>query len=120
MARFFWKTGNEKGNQMQSFLLLVVGAVVGAAATFFLASGTLIGVGAGAGIATGVKAGACMTAEAAKEKGFITAEQVGELLTAAGAQITGQAPEVEATFASGDDECAKLVAEMKAAAQKSE
>jgi hypothetical protein len=105
---------------MQSILLLVVGAVVGAAATFFLAGGLLIGAGAGAGLATGVKAGACMTAEAAKAKGFITAEQVGELLTAAGAQITGQAPTVDVTFAGGDQDCAKLVSDMRAAAQKSE
>jgi len=57
---------------MQSFFVLVVGALVGAAATFFLAGGFLIGTGAGAGIVTGVKAGACLTALAANEKGFVT------------------------------------------------
>ena len=105
---------------MKSFLFFVVGAVVGAAAAVFLAGGLLIGTGAGAGIVTGVKAGACLTAEAAKEKAFITPEQVGELLTAAGAQISGEAPSVDASFASGDEECQKLVSDLKAAANKSE
>ncbi len=100
---------------MKSFVLFVVGAVVGAAAVFFLAGGLLIGAGAGAGIVTGVKAGACLTAEAAKEKGYITADQVGELLTTAGAQITGQVPSTDASFAGGDDECQKLIAEMRSA-----
>ena len=104
---------------MQSFLLLVLGALVGVAATFFLAGGLLIGAGAGAGIVTGDKAGACLTAEAAKEKGFVTSEQVDELLAAAGAQITGQAPSVEASFAGGDNDCQKLVSDLKAAADKS-
>ena len=102
---------------MRSFLMFVVGAVVGAAATFFLAGGILTGIGAGAGIATGLQAGACLTAGAAKEKGYITANQVGELLAEAGAQIAGETPTQGTSFAGSDEDCAKIVADLKAAAR---
>ena len=104
---------------MKSVLLFIGGLVVGAVLAFFLASGFAAGVGAGAGIVTGLKAGACLTAEAAREQGLITAEQVDDLLQAAGRQISSSAVAAgDAPLVSGGDaECRKVIADLKAAAQ---
>jgi hypothetical protein len=103
---------------MKSFLLVVSGIIVGAVVTLVLASGMFTGVGAGVGIATGLKAGACLTVEAAKERGFITADQVDDVLNAAVSQIASANIGDEAKLSGGDAECVKLVAELKSAAQK--
>ena len=68
---------------MKGFLIFIVGAILGAIASFVVATG----IGAGVGVATGLQAGACLTVEAAKDKGFITSEQVDEVLAAAAQQI---------------------------------
>lgn len=103
---------------MKSFLLVVVGTVIGAVASLLLAP-VAVGVGAGVGVATGLRAGACLTVEAAKEKGLITAAQVDEVLRAAGKQIASTgAADNEIGLTGGDAECAKVVAELKKAAQK--
>jgi len=105
---------------LKTFLLLVFGAVIGAVITFVVASGLLLGVGAGAGIVTGLKAGACLTAEAAKAKGYITAQQVDELLTAAAKQVASQKLAEESAFTGSDAACQKVIDELKSAAQKAE
>lgn len=103
---------------MKGFLLFVAGLAVGVVAMFLLAP-VVLGVGAGVGIVTGLKAGACLTVEAAKERGFITAAQVDEVLRAAGKQIASSSDmKDEVALSGGDAECAKVVAEMKKAAQK--
>ncbi len=105
---------------MKSFLLLVVGAILGGIATFILASPVMTGVGAGVGIVTGLKSGACLTVEAAKDKGFITSEQVGEVLAAAGRQLaTSEVPSDESGFKLDDAECQKVIANLKKAAAES-
>ena len=101
---------------MKSFLLLVVGLVLGAVGTFVLTSGVILG--AGAGIATGLKAGACLTVEAAKERGFITTEQVGEVLQAAGQQLSTINVDDQSGYALSDAACVKVVQELKEAANK--
>ena len=93
---------------MQSFLIFVVGSIIGAVAAIVFAGGIFAGLGAGAGIVTGLKAGSCLTAEAAKEKGYITADQVRELLSAAGAQMTGQQLADNSPFADGAADCQKI------------
>jgi hypothetical protein len=101
---------------MKSFLLLVIGAILGGIATFILASPVMTGLGAGVGIATGLKSGACLTVEAAKDKGFITTEQVGEVLIAAGEQLaTTDVRADESGFKLDDAECQKVVADLKKA-----
>jgi hypothetical protein len=45
------------------------------------------GIGAGAGVATGLQAGVCLAVEAAKEQGLITAAQVDQALNATGEQL---------------------------------
>lgn len=57
----------------------VLGGILG------LFGGGLVGtgLGAGAGIVTGMQAGACLTVEAAKDKGFIRADQVEQIFAAA-------------------------------------
>jgi hypothetical protein len=113
------RSGEAEEVNMKSVLLVVVGIVAGAVAALFLASGFIVGVGAGTGIVTGLKAGACLTVEAAKQRGFITAEQVNEVLVLAGRQIASSADLGEqALIAGGDAECAKVVADLKKSAQK--
>lgn len=105
---------------MRSFLIFVVGALTGGAAAIVLAGGVFTGLGAGAGIVTGLKAGSCLTAEAAKEKGYITADQIDELLSAAAAQISSQQVAEDASFVGGNAECQKVLSELKAATGKSQ
>jgi hypothetical protein len=95
---------------MKGFLLFLVGGIVGAVATFFVA----VGVGAGAGIVTGVKAGACLTVEAAKEQGLISQDQVNQVLTAAAKQIADSGTEVP-DITGGDAACQTFIAELKQA-----
>ncbi len=103
---------------MKSFLLVVVGIVIGAVASLLLAP-MAVGVGAGVGILTGLKAGACLTVEAAKAEGLINAQQVDQILRAAGKQIASTgAADNEVGLTGSDAECAKVVADLKKAAQK--
>jgi len=78
----------------------------------------MTGTAAGVGIATGIQAGACLTVEAAKEKGFVTAEQVNEILADAGKLITSGEYASDSATGQGDLDCEKVVAELKAAAAK--
>ncbi len=104
---------------MKSFLLFVAGIIVGGIATFLIAAPVATGVAAGVGIATGLSAGACMTVEAAKERGFITGAQVGEVLAAAAKQIAASADVPDAAALSGAEaDCQKVIADLKKAAQK--
>jgi hypothetical protein len=99
---------------MKSFLLFllvfVIGAVLGA-----IGGGTLgVGAGAGVGIVTGLKAGACLTLEAAREQGLITTEQEGDILQAAARQFASEnLPEGPDT---SQIDCQSVVAEMRRAA----
>lgn len=102
--------------ELKSFLLVILGTVIGAGLSLFLASGVLTGIGAGAGIVTGLKCGACLTVEAAKAKGYIRRQQVEELLTAAAQQIAEEKLGNEAALTDGDT-CQKVVADLKKAAQ---
>ena len=102
---------------MKSILLLIVGAIVGAVAMLVFATPYFTGVGAGAGIVTGWKAGACMTVEAAKDGGFITAEQVDEIFRAAAKQFADTDIDDEAPLTGANAECAKVLADLKSAAR---
>ncbi len=110
---------------MKSFLLLLAGFVLGGIAAVMLAGPVATGVGAGIGIATGLQAGACLTVEAAKEKGLITAEQVGEVLQAAGrliadtnVQADSGGPATGPEAPKTDADCQAVVAKLKAAASQ--
>ena len=96
---------------MKGFLLFIVGGIIGAVTTFFVA----VGVGAGAGIVTGAKAGACLTVEAAKAQGFISEAEVNQILTAAAKQIADSGAEVP-DITGGDAACQQFIAELKQAA----
>ena len=103
---------------MKSFLLILLGVAIGAIAGVFLLSPFILGIGTGVGVATGLKAGACLTVEAAKEAGFITAEQVDEVLNAAVRTIASTEIEGAEALSGGDAACAKVVEELKAAASQ--
>lgn len=97
---------------MKGLLLFVAGAVIGAIVTFGIAAG----LGAGAGIATGMQAGACLAVDTAKEKGFVTPEQVNEILADAGKQIVSGEYTADTPVSPDDLQCEKVVADLKAAA----
>ena len=100
---------------MKAFLLIVLGFVIGGLAGVMGGGAIGTGVGAGIGIATGVKAGACMAVEAAKEKGFITAEQIDEVFLATADLLENELPEGH-EISGSDAECQQVIADMKQAA----
>ena len=110
---------------MKSFLLLLAGFVLGGIAAVMLAGPVATGVATGIGVATGLEAGACLTVEAAKEKGFITAEQVAEVLEAAGRLIaeTDVPPDPGSPAAApggpaNDADCQAVVAKLREAGKQ--
>lgn len=103
---------------MKSFLLVLLGVVIGAVAGVLLLSPLVLGIGTGVGVATGLQAGACLTVEAAEAAGFITAEQVDEVLNAAVGTIASAEIEGASALSNGDAECAEVVEALKAAARR--
>ena len=101
---------------MKVVLIFILGTVIGAAGSFLFSTG----IGAGAGVITGLKAGACLTVEAAKDKGLISGDQVDEVLNAAVQSILSQEVSGEEAINEGDLKCEQVVAEMKAAAKSAQ
>ena len=101
---------------MKVVLIFIFGTVIGAAGSFLFGTG----IGAGAGVITGLKAGACLTVEAAKDKGLISGDQVDEVLNAAVQSILSQEASGEEAIKEGDLKCEQVVAEMKAAAKSAQ
>ena len=105
---------------MKTLMLLLVGFIVGAIGGGLVGTG----VGAGAGIVTGMQAGACLTLEAAKDKGLISAEQVDAIFVAAAESLQAQIGQIDADVAAGTDvadndaKCQAVVAELKRTAAK--
>ncbi len=103
---------------MKSFLLVLLGIVIGAVAGVLVLSPFFTAVGAGVGIATGLKAGACLTVEGAKSEGLISDDQVDEVLRAAVAQISASELPSETGDGEAELDCAQVVADLKAAASE--
>lgn len=103
---------------MKGVVLVVVGLLGVAFGTLVLAPAVFNGIGAGVGVATGLKAGACLAVEGAKDLGFITPEQVDEVLKAAGSQLSSTSVEDQSGFNLSDAECMKVVQELRDAASK--
>jgi len=99
---------------MKSAIIFIIGLVVGG--IIGVIGGGLLGtgVGAGAGVITGLQSGACLTLEAAREKGLITAGQEAELWQAALEQLAGTELPASAMADRGEIDCAKVVSELKA------
>ena len=98
---------------MKGFLIFVFGAVLGGIASLLVTGGLMAGAGAGIGIATGLKTGACLTAEGARKEGIIRADQVDQVLQAAGRYLAqGEAPADVDPFLTGAA-CEKLLADLK-------
>jgi len=100
---------------MKGFLLVLFGFVLGGIVGVI--GGGLIGTGVGGavGIATGLQAGACLTVEAAKDEGLITADQVPSIFAAAAESMQAELP-ADADIADTDAECQEVVAKLKSAA----
>ena len=78
----------------------------------------MTGIGAGVGIATGLQAGACLTAEAAKEQGYITSEQVEDLLRPQAGRLLPQTRRQSPARRLAMPECAEVIARLKAASSQ--
>jgi hypothetical protein len=100
---------------MKSFLLILLGFVLGGAVGLLGGGVVGTGIGAGVGVATGLQAGACLTVEAAKDKGLITQDQVADIFAAAAESMQGELP-ADADIADTDAECEAVVAKLKQAA----
>lgn len=98
---------------MKSILIFLGGLILGGALTF----GAATGLGAGVGVATGLVAGACMTVESAKDLGFITPDQVDQVLKTAVEQISKDNMADASEISGSDAECQKVIAELKAASK---
>jgi hypothetical protein len=104
---------------MKTTIIAIVFLLIGAAAGGFLALGVGAGMGAGAGIVVGSQAGACLAVEAAKGQGMLTAEQVDQVLGEAIGKIKGKSevpPDAPVQWIGSEADCAKMIAEMEAAA----
>ena len=77
------------------------------------------GVDAGAGVATGLAAGACSALESAKDQGLVTDAQFDEVLRGAVAKIAGNVElPPEAELADSAAECEKVIADLQKAAAR--
>lgn len=97
---------------MKGLILFVFGGIVGAVLAIVFAGGALTGAGAGVGIVTGLKAGACLTVEAAKGKGLISEDQVDELLSAAAGLIAESGAD-DPQITGGSAACEEILRQMK-------
>lgn len=76
---------------MSKLLVGLIGIVVGAILGVMLIAPVLTGAAAGVGVATGLGAGICSTVAAAQEEGFLTAEQVDQVLNRADGDMAAMA-----------------------------
>jgi len=105
---------------MKTAIVAIVFLLIGAAIGGFLALGVGAGMGAGAGILVGSQAGACLAVESAKDQGLLTADQVDKVLSGAVGKIKGAAeppPDAPFRWVGGEADCAKMIADMREAAQ---
>ncbi|MEO1090734.1 MAG: hypothetical protein AAFX81_08875 [Pseudomonadota bacterium] len=105
---------------MKTFLVALVGVLIGGAIGGYLAFTSGAGAGAGGEVITGARAGACLVVEAAKDDGLIGPDQVDGVLGAAAMKLVGGGPvPTVARFVDGDAECAPMVAQLQAAVAES-
>jgi len=99
---------------MKSFLLVLLGLLIGGVGGFFGGGAVGLGAGAGAGIATGLQAGACLALDAARTEGFVTEDQEPQILAAAARAFASE------DLPQGPDtagiDCATVAAEIREAA----
>lgn len=89
---------------------LIIGLVVGAAGALMFGGGAMMGVGAAAGLSTGI----CSIVEAASQSGVLTPEQIDELLSAASANLSDQ-PGVESGQIAGSvEQCTQVMNDLRA------
>ena len=92
------------------FIGLIVGLVLGSAGAIFLGGGAMMG----AGVATGLSSGLCATVQAAQDLGFVTPEQVDEILAKAAAEL-GSTEVPRGEIAGSAAACASVLDQLKAA-----
>jgi len=103
---------------MSKVIVGIIGLVVGAFGGAFV-GGTLVGgTAAGIGVGTGLSAGICSTVQAAQEEGFLTAEQVDQVLARAAADMAGsEGLPAGTSIVGGAAECADVMEALQATAE---
>ena len=76
------------------------------------------GIGAGAGVATGLAAGACSALESAKDQGLVTDARFDEVLRRAVAKIAGNVQLPQEAELTDTAECEQVMAELQQAARE--
>lgn len=96
---------------MVKFLIgFIAGIVVGAVGALVFGGGAMMGVGAAAGISTGI----CSLVQAADQSGVLTPEQIESLLSTAAAELSDR-PGVETSQIAGSvEQCAQFMNDLRA------
>lgn len=101
---------------MKTSLLLILGILIGGALGVVGGGAVGTGLGAGTGSIEGLKSGACLAVESAKDQGLITSEQVGAIFAGVAKTANAEAPGEPAVSLPLDDaECREVIADMTAA-----
>ncbi|OBV10591.1 hypothetical protein [Erythrobacter dokdonensis] len=96
-------------------LTLLVGLVGGTLIGAPLIAGAMMGAGAGVGLSTGT----CMTVQAAKELGYLTDEQVNEVMKRAAEDISGKPIAQGQQIAESAAACREVLENIKRAGEDS-
>lgn len=91
---------------------LVLGLLLGGAGGALVLGPALVGVGAGTGIAMGMKTAACIMQEA-RDEGIVTAEQLGEIVALTSDAFGADLPGGEEM--TGPEDCDAFMAELREA-----
>jgi hypothetical protein len=106
---------------MKTAIIAIVVLLIGGAIGGFLALGYGAGMGAGAGIVVGSQAGACLAMQSAKDQGLLSTEQIDQILAGAIGKIKGKVqlpPDAKFQWVDTEADCAAMISELEAAAQK--
>ena len=101
---------------MGKALIAILSLVIGAALGVFFVAPVMTGAAAGVGIATGLSAGICATAQAAQEEQLLTPEQIDQVLNRAAAdmaELAGEEAPAELVGAVG--ECDAVMERLRSA-----
>ena len=97
------------GKLLIGLVALIVGIVIGAIGAISLGGGAMMG----AGVASGLSAGICATVEAAQQAGFLTAEQVDQVLVRAAENAKGGALPEGTEMVGSAAQCAKILGKLR-------
>ena len=100
------------GKLLIAVIGLIIGIAIGALGAMTLGGGAMVGLGAGAGLATGI----CSTVKAAQAEGVMTAEQIDKVLNRAAKDLAAMSGKpVEKEVVGSAAACEKVLARLREA-----